>query len=297
MTTLAILRTPDEVRRAVLQARREGRRIGFVPTMGALHAGHARLIELARQECGFVVVSIFVNPAQFGPNEDFSKYPRSFEADCELSERSGAEAVFAPEAAIIYPPGYRTFVEVQGLQDVLCGASRPGHFRGVCTVVLKLFNIVQPDAAYFGQKDAQQLLIIRRMVRDLNLPIEIRAVETVREFDGLALSSRNRYLTPEERKQAETIYRSLEHARQLIESGERDTATIEAAIRARIEQVPTFRVDYVRAVGLDTLEPAKSLSGPTLIAVAAFLGKARLIDNIQLNVSPRSRDASRQNQI
>ncbi len=297
MTTLAILRTPDEVRRAVLQARREGRRIGFVPTMGALHAGHARLIELARQECGFVVVSIFVNPAQFGPNEDFSKYPRSFEADCELSERSGAEAVFAPEAAIIYPPGYRTFVEVQGLQDVLCGASRPGHFRGVCTVVLKLFNIVQPDAAYFGQKDAQQLLIIRRMVRDLNLPIEIRAVETVREFDGLALSSRNRYLTPEERQQAATIYRSLEHARQLIESGERDTATIEAAIRARIEQVPTFRVDYVRAVGLDTLEPAKSLSGPTLIAVAAFLGKARLIDNIQLNVSPRSRDASRQNQI
>jgi pantoate--beta-alanine ligase len=294
MTDLAVVTTIDHVRLAVAKARNQGRRIGLVPTMGALHEGHARLIEIARQECDFVVASIFVNPAQFGPNEDFAKYPRTLEADCALCQRSGAEVVFAPDAAAIYPPGFRTSVEVHGWQDLLCGASRPGHFRGVCTVVLKLFNIVQPNAAYFGQKDAQQLLIIRRMVRDLDLPLEIRAVETVREPDGLALSSRNRYLTTEERQQAPAIFRSLEQARQMIQHGERDTAAIETAIRSQLARFPALRIDYVQAVSLDTLERAKTLEGPTLIAIAAFLGKARLIDNIQIIVPPLSHDASRQ---
>src|SRR5438105_324107 len=194
MTLPLLLHTIPEVRAVVGTARICCKRVGLVPTMGALHAGHASLIESARKDCDYVLASVFVNPTQFGPKEDFSRYPRTLDADRELCGKAGAAAVFAPDAATIYPPGFRTHVEVQDWQDVLCGASRPGHFRGVCTVVLKLLNIVQPDVAYFGQKDAQQALILTRMAQDLNVPVEIRTLPTVREPDGLALSSRNRYL-------------------------------------------------------------------------------------------------------
>ncbi len=195
MSRPVVVQTVSETRAVVGTARICGKRVGLVPTMGALHAGHASLIETARRECGHVVVSIFVNPAQFGPNEDFGRYPRTVEADLELCARAGAHAVFAPAVETIYPAGFKTAVEVQDLQDRLCGAARPGHFRGVCTVVLKLLNIVQPDIAYFGQKDAQQALILTRMARDLDLPVEMRTLPTVREADGLVLSSRNRYLS------------------------------------------------------------------------------------------------------
>lgn len=272
------------IRAAVKAARDSGRRIGFVPTMGALHEGHARLIEVARAECDFVVVSIFVNPTQFGPNEDFAKYPRTLDADRELCARMGTDVIFAPAAEEMYPAGFRTSVEVQGLQDRLCGASRPGHFRGVCTVVLKLFNIVQPDLAFFGQKDAQQAVIIRRMVRDLDLPLEIRTVPTVREADGLAMSSRNRYLNPEERRHAPALFQSLQQAEKLIAAGERDPGQIESSISERLGQVPGLRIDYVRAVSAETLERPPSLQGATLIALAVFLGSTRLIDNIQIHV-------------
>jgi pantoate--beta-alanine ligase len=281
---MQISTTIDAIRTATAAARTAQRRIGFVPTMGALHAGHARLIEAARNECDFVAVSIFVNPTQFGPNEDFAKYPRALEADRDVCARAGADVIFAPEAAEIYPPGFRSSVEVEGLQDQLCGASRPGHFRGVCTVVLKLLNIVQPDLAYFGQKDAQQLLIIRRMVRDLNVPVEIRAVPTVRDANGLALSSRNRYLSADELRHAPALFQSLQHARGLIEAGERDPARVEQAIREQLERAPNLRIDYVRAVDVETLQRPAALRGPTLIALAVFLGTTRLIDNIQIDI-------------
>jgi pantoate--beta-alanine ligase len=272
------------IRAAVRAAREADRRVGFVPTMGALHAGHAKLIETARAESDFVVVSIFVNPTQFGPSEDFNKYPRTLDADRELCAKAGADVIFAPMASEMYPAGFRTLVEVPELQDQLCGASRPGHFRGVCTVVAKLFNIVQPDIAFFGQKDAQQVLIIRRMVIDLNMPIEIRTVPTVREADGLALSSRNRYLSPEDRRQAPALYQSLRQAQELVDAGERDPTVIESAVAAKLAQIPNLKIDYVRAVNAETLEKPPMLRGPTLIALAAFLGGTRLIDNIQLDI-------------
>jgi pantoate--beta-alanine ligase len=284
MNSPVVYQTIEESRQAFIAKKRAGKRIGFVPTMGALHAGHAKLIETARAECDFVVVSIFVNPTQFGPNEDFDKYPRTFEADRDLCGRAGADAIFAPTRELMYPPGFRTFVEVTGWQNRLCGAFRPAHFRGVSTVVLKLFHIVPADVAYFGQKDAQQLLIIRKMVHDLNVPIEIRAVPTVREADGLALSSRNRYLTHAERAAAPALFRGLQRAQAMIESGERNPATVEGAVAAELSAVPEIRVDYVRAVSAETLDRPESLSGPTLIALAAYLGSTRLIDNIQLDV-------------
>jgi pantoate--beta-alanine ligase len=284
MSSLQLYRDISEIRRAVAEARRLGQRVGFVPTMGALHEGHACLIRAARQETGFVVVSIFVNPTQFGQHEDFSRYPRPFDADRELCARCGADAIFAPEAAIIYPSGFRTFVEVQGLQDKLCGASRPGHFRGVCTVVLKLFNIVQPDVAYFGQKDAQQAIILTRMVRDLDLPVEMRVLSTVREADGLALSSRNRYLDAQQRRQAPALWRALQQAARQIEAGERDPHAVEQEIFRELTAVPGAQVDYARVVSAETLELAAPLRGSILIAVAVFFGATRLIDNIQIVV-------------
>jgi len=273
-----------EIRGAVAGARQLGRRIGFIPTMGALHAGHASLIEAARKETGFVVVSIFVNPTQFGPKEDFARYPRTLDSDLELSAGAGADAVFAPDATLIYPPGFRTYIDVVGLQDVLCGASRPGHFRGVCTVVSKLFNIVQPDCAYFGQKDAQQALILSRMVHDLNVPVEMRVLPTVREHDGLALSSRNRYLDAEQRRNAPAMWRALQNARKHIEHGERDPRVIEKALVEELESVPGARLDFARVVNADTLEPPTRITGNILIAVAVFFGSTRLIDNIQFVV-------------
>jgi pantoate--beta-alanine ligase len=284
MNLPAVYRSISEMRNAVAAARQAGQRIGLVPTMGALHAGHARLIEVARSECDFVVVSIFVNPTQFGPNEDFERYPRSFDADLELCGLSGATAIFAPEVATMYRTSVRTFVEVEGLQDVLCGASRPGHFRGVCTVVMKLFNIVQPDVAYFGQKDAQQALILARMVRDLDVPVEMCTVPTVREPDGLALSSRNRYLDAEQRKNAPALWQTLQAALGRIEAGERDPGVIEQKMLERLKKVVGARVDYARVVSAETLRALPRLQGPILIALAVYFGPTRLIDNVQIEI-------------
>jgi pantoate--beta-alanine ligase len=280
----AVAATVEEVRRAVADARRRGLRVGLVPTMGALHEGHASLIRAARAETGFVVVSIFVNPTQFGPNEDFHRYPRPLEQDLAVCGRERVDLAFGPEVAMLYPPGFRTYVEVHGFQDVLCGASRAGHFRGVATVVLKLFNLVQPDVAYFGQKDAQQARIIRQMVRDLDVPVEVRTCPIVREPDGLALSSRNQYLTPEQRGHATVLYRALEEARAMVEAGERDAAVVRRAVAGRLAAAPGAVVDYAEVVDYDTLQPLGRLGGQVLVAVAVKFGATRLIDNLLLEV-------------
>ncbi len=272
------------IRAALAPRRKQGERIGFVPTMGALHEGHAALIRRARNECDVVAVSIFVNPTQFGPQEDFERYPRTLEADCALCEHEGVNVLFCPSASIMYPEGYATYVAVERLSEPLCGRSRPGHFRGVATVVLKLFNIVAPDVAYFGWKDAQQLILIRRMTEDLNLPIEIVGVETVREPDGLAMSSRNRYLDPESRRRAPALYEALLQARRAFEQeGVTDCSALAQQIRNHIAQHTGGRIDYVEIVSLDQLQPLTSVQkGNTLIALAVHLGGARLIDNIRL---------------
>jgi pantoate--beta-alanine ligase len=272
------------IRQAVTEARRRGLSIGMVPTMGALHEGHASLIRAAHAETGFVVVSIFVNPTQFGPNEDFGRYPRPLERDLDVCGRDGADLVLVPDAAAMYPPGFRTWVEVYGLQDVLCGAARPGHFRGVTTVVLKLFNIVQPDLAFFGQKDAQQARIIQQMVRDLDVPVQVRICPIVRAPDGLALSSRNEYLDPEQRRHAVVLYQALEEARARIKGGERDGALVQRKVASRLAAVPGASVDYAAVVDFETLQPLTRLRGHVLIAVAVKFGATRLIDNLLMTV-------------
>jgi pantoate--beta-alanine ligase len=277
-----IAATVAEARAAVAAARANRLTVGFVPTMGALHTGHATLIRAARLASGFVVVSVFVNPTQFGPNEDFAEYPRALDADRRQSADAGADLVFAPAAEEMYPPGAVTFVDVDKLGDHLCGPSRPGHFRGVCTVVLKLLNIVQPDLAYFGAKDAQQARIVRRMVRDLNVPVEVRVEPTVREPDGLAMSSRNRYLAPGERAAAPGLYRALSEVRAMAVAGERDAGRLEVELRDRLEAIPGARIDYASIVDDDSLEPINRLERPALAAVAVFLGTTRLIDNVTI---------------
>jgi pantoate--beta-alanine ligase len=277
-----VVTTIAEVRAAVDAARAAGRSVGFVPTMGALHEGHAALVRAARQRAGFVVVSVFVNPTQFGPKEDFSKYPRTLEADRRVCADAGADLIFAPTAAEMYPEGCVSFVEVTRLQDVLEGPSRPGHFRGVCTVVLKLFNVVRPDVAHFGAKDYQQARIVVQMVRDLNVPVEVRIEPTVREPDGLALSSRNRYLSAEERAAAPGIYRALEGVRARARAGEVDVARLESALAAELAAVPGARVDYARIADADTLRPLARLDRPAVAAVAVCLGTTRLIDNVTI---------------
>ncbi len=263
--------------------RREGRRIGLVPTMGYLHEGHLSLVRGSRERVDVTVVSIFVNPTQFGPGEDFARYPRDLAKDSAYLEEGGVDCLFHPEAADVYPAGYRTFVEVRGLEDRLCGRSRPGHFRGVATVVLKLFEIVRPDLAFFGAKDAQQVLIIRRLAADLDLDVEVVTCPIVREPDGLALSSRNAYLSAEERRAALALSAGLRRAEGAVAAGERDAARLVAGIRAALEAEPLVRVDYVEAVDPGTLEPVASIDGDTLVALAAFVGKTRLIDNIRLH--------------
>src|SRR5262245_23463218 len=280
--TLPIATTIAETRAAVAAARQGGRRIGFVPTMGALHAGHAALIRASRSECDFTVVSIFVNPMQFSPNEDYARYPRTMEADRELCAALGTDLIFAPTSDDMYPPGSRTCVEVAGLQDVLCGASRPGHFRGVATVVLKLFNIVQPDVAYFGQKDAQQALIIRRMAIDLNVPTVIRIHPTVRESDGVAMSSRNRYLDPTQRMNATSLHRALKKVEKLVAGGERRVPELERVMIETISATPGARLDYARVLDAETLETMTTLDRAALAALAVFFGSTRLIDNTLL---------------
>ncbi len=274
------------LRQAVAEARRSGRTIGLVPTMGALHAGHLSLIEAARSETEYVVVSIFVNPTQFGPNEDLNRYPRPLQRDLELCGKAGVDLVFHPQPAVLYPPDFRTFVEVTGLQDVLCGASRPGHFRGVATVVLKLLNLVQPDRAYFGQKDAQQACIIRQMVRDLNVPVEIRVCPIVREADGLALSSRNEYLGSEERRRATVLYHALNEARRRIEAGERDAATVRQMMAEQIASVSGAVLDYAAVVDADSLQALGRIKPgrPVLLALAVRFGGTRLIDNLLIQL-------------
>jgi pantoate--beta-alanine ligase len=259
--------------------RRAGRTIGFVPTMGALHHGHASLIRAARGACDRVVVSVFVNPTQFGPNEDFGRYPRTFDADYALCEREGGDVVFAPSVEDMYPPGGETFVDVGPLGTVLCGASRPGHFRGVATVVTKLFAVVAPHRAYFGQKDYQQTVVIRRLVQDLRLGVEIVVCPTVRDPDGLAASSRNAYLTPAERQIALCVPAALAEAGRLIAAGERSGGKIRDALQVLLSNTPLVRPEYVAVVRPDTLEPLERLETRVVVALAVRVGNTRLIDN------------------
>lgn len=275
-----LISSVSDIRRQLDPIRRAGKRIGLVPTMGALHAGHAANIECARRENEFVVVSIFVNPLQFGPSEDYQRYPRPLEKDVALCAEKGTDLVFAPDTADMYTEPQLAFVEVTKLGDHLCGAYRPGHFRGVATVVLKLFNIIQPDAAYFGEKDYQQLSIIRRMVRDFNLDLKIVPVATVRETDGLALSSRNTYLQASERGAAPLLYRALKLAKDRIESGESDSAKVKAASVQMLAADPQIRVEYFEIVDPDEVQPVKTIFGSVRIAAAIWIGKTRLIDNI-----------------
>jgi pantoate--beta-alanine ligase len=265
-------------------ARTAGRRIGLVPTMGALHEGHLSLVRRARQVSDVVILSVFVNPAQFAPEEDLERYPRDLTRDAELAAKEGVEFVFAPSVAEMYPEGYDTYVEVQGLSGILCGASRPTHFRGVTTVVMKLFQIVCPDVAIFGAKDFQQAVVVRRMARDLNLGVEIHVAPTVREDDGLALSSRNAYLSAEERKAATVLRRSLDEAERLFSSGERTASGLEAAVRKVLDAEPLAEVEYASVVHAASLEPVERLEEATLVAVAARIGGTRLIDNTVLEL-------------
>ena len=278
--TPPIVSSVSHLREQLDRVRREGKRIGVVPTMGALHAGHASLIEHARAECDFVVVTIFVNPLQFGPSEDFERYPRPIEKDAAICAEKGVNLIFAPEVSEMYASPQITFVEVTRITDHLCGAFRPGHFRGVATVVLKLFNIVQADFAYFGEKDYQQLCVIRRMVEDFNLRIVVVPVPTFREPDGLAMSSRNIYLSAAERAAAPALYRALTLAREYIASGATDVATIKAAAMKVLESETMIRVQYFEIVDPAEVQPVATVAGPVRIAAAIFIGKTRLIDNV-----------------
>lgn len=279
---MKICKTIVDMRAACEAARRAGKRLGFVPTMGALHEGHLSLVRAAKGGCDVVVASIFVNPTQFGAGEDLAKYPRTFEQDRELLEREGVAMLFAPSVEEMYPAGAMTWVTVDGLSDKLDGRSRPGHFRGVTTVVAKLFHIVDPDAAFFGQKDAAQVAIIRRMVRDLKFPMEIVACPIVREADGLAMSSRNAYLDPEERRQALVLHGSLMRVKKLFEAGERSAEELIAAGCEEIAGEKSVRLDYFEIVNPESLDPVENVRSGALVAVAAFVGTTRLIDNILL---------------
>ena len=281
-TTLAmtIATTIDAAHAACSAARRAGKRIGLVPTMGALHEGHLSLVRIVQAKSDFVVVSIFVNPLQFGPTEDLSKYPRTFERDRTLLAKEGVDLIFAPTVAEMYPSRATTYVTVEGLSDRLDGQSRPGHFRGVTTVVSKLFHVIEPDLAVFGQKDAAQLAIIRRIVRDLNIPVQIVAGPIVREPDGLAMSSRNAYLNPQQRKQALVLSRTLRTVQERFQQGERCAEKLIAAGREVFTAEPNVRVDYFLVVDPESLEPIADITGQALVAVAAYVGATRLIDNI-----------------
>ncbi len=278
--TTALVHTIADIRRAVAKARREGLAIGFVPTMGALHEGHGALIQQARNESGFVVVSVFVNPIQFDRQDDYDRYPRTLATDVDFCQAHGADLVFAPSTEEMYATPQLTFVEVSTVSDFLCGQFRPGHFRGVATVVNKLFNIVQPDTAFFGEKDAQQLAVIRKMAVDLNMPVTIVPVATVREPDGLAMSSRNRRLSPEERRDAPVIYQALLEARAAIRQGCSEARAVKDASLAVLRTAPQLRVEYLEIVDDATQQPVEQISGPVRVAIAAWLGQTRLIDNV-----------------
>lgn len=276
---MKILRKIPEMREAVRKLKSRGKNVGFVPTMGYLHEGHLSLVRESLKRTDSTVVSIFVNPTQFGPREDFKEYPRDFKRDAEILEGMGVNFLFAPETVEMYPGGYKTYVEVRDLQDRLCGCSRPGHFRGVCTIVLKLFNIVNPDISFFGQKDVQQAIILKRMVKDLDLDVKIEVLPIIREEDGLALSSRNKYLSPGQRKAALSLSKSLREARMIIEEGERDSGKIVQCMREIIDAEPLAKIDYIDIVEMKGLKRLKKIEKEALIALAAFIGKVRLIDN------------------
>ncbi len=276
---MKIVKTVDEVREIVANWRKEGLSIGLVPTMGYLHEGHQSLIKKASEQNDRVIVSDFVNPMQFGENEDFDSYPRDIERDSEICEVAGGDVIFNPEISEMYSEYFSSFVNMNTLPNGLCGKSRPIHFKGVCTVVAKLFNIVCPDRAYFGQKDAQQLAIIKRMVSDLNFNIEIIGCPIIREEDGLAKSSRNTYLSQEERQAAVILSRSLKVGKKLIEDGEKDAKKVIAAITAEIEKEKLAKIDYVEIVDMNMLQPVTEINGPILTAIAVYIGKTRLIDN------------------
>jgi pantoate--beta-alanine ligase len=299
VTPLKLAHTIREMRAFSRDTRRRGARLGLVPTMGALHEGHLSLVRAAKAKSDVVAVSIFVNPTQFGPNEDLTRYPRNLESDCAMLEREGVDLVFAPSAEEMYPRETApllakdarngapsgsgvTWVTVEGLSDRLCGKSRPGHFRGVATVVAKLLNIVEPDLAFFGQKDAAQVAVIKRMVRDLNIPVAIEVCPIVRESDGLALSSRNAYLSPDDRKMALVLHASLQRAQKLFDDGERDAAKIASEAKKAFVWQPATRLDYFEIVDPDDLLPVETINKQSLVAVAAFVGDTRLIDNILL---------------
>lgn len=271
-----------EMKAVCREITRSGRTLGFVPTMGALHDGHASLVRASRAQCQATAVSIFVNPLQFGPTEDLDKYPRTMERDSKLLQELGVDVLYAPTASEMYPAGATTYVDVSGISDRLDGGSRPGHFRGVATVVAKLFEIVRPDRAFFGQKDAAQVAVLRRMVRDLDMDVELVVCPIIREKDGLAMSSRNAYLNPTERKQALILNRSLMRVQHVADAGERDAAKLIEAGKSVIAEESAARLDYFALVDPDTLEPVSDLARPALVAVAAYVGATRLIDNILL---------------
>jgi pantoate--beta-alanine ligase len=274
----------ETTRAAVTAAKARGLTVGLVPTMGALHAGHISLLRAARRECGFVVASIFVNPTQFGPHEDLARYPRPLQQDLAVCAAENVDLVFHPAASVMYPPGYHTYVEVEQFQEVLCGASQPGHFRGVATIVLKLFNIVRPDVAYFGQKDAQQARLLEQLVRDLNVPVRIDICPIARAADGLALSSRNQYLDALQRQHATVLFRSLQEMQCRIAAGERVAQTLLDVATQMIAGTPGARLDYAAAVDYATLQPLELLHGKVLLALAVYFGSTRLIDNVLIDI-------------
>jgi pantoate--beta-alanine ligase len=278
---MRIVRTVAELREALAAERAAGSGVGLVPTMGYFHEGHLSLMRKARADHDVVVVSLFINPAQFGPGEDLDAYPRDEDRDAELAEAEGVDLLFAPSVEELYPEGFETTVRIGGLTSVMCGASRPGHFDGVATVVTKLFNLVQPDAAYFGQKDAQQALVIRKLVRDLDIPVRVEVCPTVREPDGLALSSRNAYLSPDERERALSLNRALRAAEGTVAAGEVDAAAVLAAARHELDEAG-IEPEYLELRSYEDLSPVERVNGSTLLAVAARVGRARLIDNTVL---------------
>ena len=277
---MKIIRSIKNMQRIARDLKRDGKSVGFVPTMGALHNGHLSLIKQATKENDFLIVSIFVNPTQFGPGEDFRRYPRSLKTDALLCKSQGVDIIFYPDAGQIYPKGYKTYILVEELSNILCGKFRPGHFKGVATIVVKLFNIVQPDIAYFGQKDAQQAVIIQQMVRDFNLPIKIKVLPIIREPDGLAMSSRNSYLSFKERADATVLYKSLGKAKAMIKQGIINPSRIILVLRKMILKKKTARIQYIKIVDLNELKPVKRIQGKVLVALAVWIGRTRLIDNI-----------------
>ncbi|MFC1561004.1 pantoate--beta-alanine ligase [Candidatus Latescibacterota bacterium] len=280
MAVIEVISDIDRMRQICEDKRFKGIKIGLVPTMGAFHEGHLSLIRRALKKSDFIIVSIYVNPIQFGQDEDFDKYPRDLEGDVRLADSLGAHVIFSPDDSIIYPEGYSTYITVEDLTEVLCGRSRTTHFRGVTTVVAKLFNIIRPHVAVFGQKDAQQLSVIKKMVKDLNMNIEIDAGPIIRESDGLALSSRNKYLNKDEREQATVLFRSLEAAKELFNAGITDSYQIIEKVREILDEAPLAKTEYVEIVNFDTMTPVEDVSKGALVAIAVHFGETRLIDNI-----------------